>query len=320
MIPFGENNMNRFTCNGLLAAFVAASSLVAPALGQGKQAKGEIKVDGSSTVYLLTKVVASDYRKIHPGVSISIGVTGTGGGMRKFANGDLDICDASRKIKEAEAVACKKNGIEYVELQVAWDGLAVVINKKNDFANKLTMDQLKNIWHPDLAAESYQDVDPKFPNIKFGADTLWGPGKDSGTFDYFTEAVNGKERLIRQDYNGSEDDEVLVTGVANNPHAMGFFGVAYYTANKSKLNVVSIAKKSGEPYYEPNEENVLSGKYPISRPLYIYVTKKALQREEVRSFVQVYQSRPDLVRTSGYVQMSKLQMFKNQKKLADATK
>lgn len=303
----------------VVIAALAALSCAVPSTSQAQQKlKGEIKCDGSSTVYLITKAVASDFRKLNPDVSINIGVSGTGGGFRKLINGDIDIQDASRKIKPKEAEDCKEKGIDFIELQVAWDGLAVVVNKDNDFCSKLTMEQLKQIWHPELAAKTWQEVDPKFPASKFGPDTLWGAGKDSGTFDYFTEAVNGKERLIRQDYSGSEDDNVIVTGVSKNKYAVGFFGVAYFTANKSKLNVVALAKKAGDPYYEPTEKNVLEGKYPISRPLYIYVTTKSLTRPEVRAFVSFYLSRPDLVSTSGYVQMSKLQMFREQKKLATA--
>ena len=227
-------------------------------------------------------------------------------------------------MKENEAEACKKAGIDFIELQVAWDGLAVVVNKKNEFGTKLTLEQLMKIWHPDTAefknARTWKDIDPKFPGEAFGPDTLWGAGKDSGTFDYFTEIVNKKERLIRQDYSGSEDDNVIVTGVSKNTYAMGFFGVAYYTANKKTLNVVAIAKKAGEPYYEPTEENVLSGKYPISRPLFIYVKKKSLEREEVREFVEFYLRRNDLVTSSGYVKMNTVQTFRERKKFADAIK
>ncbi|HZZ79011.1 MAG TPA: PstS family phosphate ABC transporter substrate-binding protein [Gemmataceae bacterium] len=286
--------------------------------------KGEIKIDGSSTVYLITEAVSAQFKKLHPKVNISIGISGTGGGLRKFIANELDICDASRKIKGSEAEQCKKKGIEFLELQVAWDGLAVVINKKNDFAKKLTMEQLKKIWHPDTDtfknAKSWKDVDPSFPDQPFNASTLWGAGKDSGTFDYFTEAVNGKERLIRQDYNGHEDDNVIVTGVSKNDGAMGFFGVAYYTANKSTLNVVAIAKKAGDPYYEPTEENVLSGKYPISRPLFIYVKKDSLKRPEVKEFVDFYQRRTDLVKTAGYVEMNTLQQSEERKKFQEAVK
>jgi len=310
--------MNRWSYSGIVLALVALLAVsLAPTFAQDKSLKGEVKCDGSSTTFLITKAVASQFRKVHADVNITIGVSGTGGGFRKFINGDLDIANASRKIKDAEAEQCKKNGVDFLELQVAWDGLAVVTSKKNDFATKLTIDELKKVWHPDIALKTWKQLNPAFPDEPF---SLWGAGKDSGTFDYFTEAVNGKERVIRQDYNGSEDDNVIVTGVSKNPYAMGFFGVAYYTANKNTLNVVSIAKKAGEPYYAPTEENVLSGKYPISRPLYIYIRKSSLARPEVREFVDFYLRHPELVKSSGYVQLGTLQALRERKKLAEIVK
>ena len=270
--------MKHWTCLGFGITLIALlDCMVGSASAQDKKLKGKINADGSSTVYLITEKVADQFKKLHPDVNTSIGIAGTGGGIRKLIAGELDICNASRKMKDSEVEQCKKNGIELLELQVGLDGLAVVTNKKNDFCTKLTMDQLKKIWHPDIAVKNWNEVDPKFPDLAFGKDGLWGAGKDSGTFDFFTEAVNKKERLIRQDYNGSEDDNVIVTGVAKNQSAMGFFGVAYYHANKDKLNVLSLAAKEGEPYYEPNKENVQSGKYPISRPLFIYVQMKSLR-------------------------------------------
>jgi len=298
-------------------AVATVLSLHSSAIAQGKKLKGEIKADGSSTVYLITEAVASQFKKLHPGISTNIGIAGTGGGYRKFANDETDIQNSSRKINEGEIEACKKKGIAFIELQVAWDGLSVVVHKDNTFASKLTMEQLKKIWHPDVAAKTWKDIDPAFPAEKF---SLWGAGKDSGTFDFFTGAVNGKERVIRQDYNGSEDDNVTVKGVVSNPYSMGFFGVAYYTANKSKLNVLSLAKKAGDPYYEPNEENVRSGNYPISRPLYIYVKSKSLEREEVREFVEFYLRRADLVKDVGYVPMSTIQTSRERKKFEAAVK
>jgi phosphate transport system substrate-binding protein len=310
--------MKRWICLASVAiALVAGLSLIGQTNAQGQKLKGEIKADGSSTVYLITEAVASQFKKLHPDVNISVGIAGTGGGFRKFANDETDLQDASRKIKEAEIAQCKKNGVEFLELQVAWDGLSVVLHKDNKFAGKLTMDQLKKIWHPDIAAKTWKDIDPSFPADKF---SLWGAGKDSGTFDFFTEAVNGKERVIRQDYNGSEDDNVIVKGVSSNPAGMGFFGVAYYNANKDSLNVVSVAKKAGGTYYEPNKENVQSGEYPISRPLYVYVKTKSLARPEVREFVEFYLRRADLVKDVGYVQLTTAQTFRERKKFETAVK
>lgn len=307
--------MKRCICAVSIA--IASLGLIGSSNGQGKKLKGEVKADGSSTVYLITEAVASQFKKLHPGVNMNIGIAGTGGGFRKFANDETDIQNASRKMKDAEADACKQKGIRYIELQVAWDGLSVVLHKDNTFASKLTMEQLKKIWHPDIAAKTWKDIDPAFPAEKF---SLWGAGKDSGTFDFFTEAVNGKERVIRQDYNASEDDNVIVKGVSSNTAGIGFFGVAYYAANKSKLNVAALGKKVGGPYYEPTEENVRSGAYPISRPLYIYVKTKSLERPEVREFVEFYLRRSDLVKDVGYVQMNSIQASRERKKFESAVK
>ncbi|MBL8795394.1 MAG: PstS family phosphate ABC transporter substrate-binding protein, partial [Planctomycetia bacterium] len=226
---------------------------------------GEIKVDGSSTVFLITRAMAKEYNKLNPKVNITVGVSGTGGGFKKFAGGESDIQDASRAIKEPEKKLCEEKGIKYTELQVAWDGLAVVINKENDWATKMTVDQLKKIWHPDSAAKTWKDVDPSWPDEKI---VLFGAGTDSGTFDYFTEAINGKEKVTRPDFQATEDDNITVKGVGENKYAMGYFGVAYYEQNKAKLQAVAIANKEGDPYVLPTREDVLTNRYkPLSRPL-----------------------------------------------------
>jgi phosphate transport system substrate-binding protein len=304
-----------------LALAVFWPGTLGTAQAQGKKIAGEIKADGSSTVFLITEGVASKFKKLYEGVNISVGVSGTGGGLRKFQNSELDICDASRKMRDTEAEACKKNGVDFLELQVAWDGIAVVTHKENNFAAKLTVEQLKKIWHPDTAtfknAKTWKDVDPAFPDVKMD---LYGPGKDSGTFDYFTEQVNGKERLIRQDYNGNANPDVLVRGIAENKNALGFFGAGYYNANKEKLNLVAIAAKTGGEYLLPTEENILARKYPISRPLYIYVSAKALQRAEVRAFVDFYLRHSDLGRDAGFVEMNTLQKFRERQKFEAAIK
>lgn len=270
------------------------------------QLKGNIRVDGSSTVYLITESMATQYKTLHPGVNISVGISGTGGGFKKFAAGETDISDASRKIKPGEIEACKKNNIDFTQLQVAWDGLAVVINKENTWATKMTVDQLKKIWHPESAAKKWSDVDPSWPNEPI---ILYGAGPDSGTFDYFTEAINGKEKLTRTDYNASEDDNTLVQGVSRNKYALGYFGMAYYDGHKDKLTAVAIAEKNGDPFVTPSIETVLANTYkPLSRPLFIYVKNSSLQRPDVRQFVEFYMRRTDLVAASKYVPLSNLQL------------
>lgn len=269
--------------------------------------KGEIKIDGSSTVYLITESMATAFKKLHPAVNTSVGISGTGGGFKKFASGETDISDASRKIKPGEAEACGKNNITFTELQVAWDGLAVVIHKDNTWATKMTVEQLKKIFHPDIAAKKWSDIDPSWPNETI---ILYGAGPDSGTFDYFTEAINGKEKLIRTaDYNASEDDNTLVQGVARNKFAIGYFGLAYYEVHKDKLNVVAIAAKNGDPFITPSIETVLTNTYrPLSRPLFIYIKDSSLKRPEVRQFAEFYMRRTDLVAASKYVPLSNLQL------------
>lgn len=306
--------MRRFVCGGILACLTIVGFCVpSVAIGQDRKLKGDIKIDGSSTVFLISKAVAADFRKLYPSVSLNIAFAGTGAGFRKFAAGDIEIQDASRKIKDSEADECKKNGVDYLELQVAWDGIAVVTHKDNNFATKLTLAQMKKIWEPGSKVKTWKDVDPAFPNEPI---TLWGAGKDSGTFDYFTEAVNGKERAIRQDYNGNEDDNVIVKGVSSDKYAMGFFGVAYYSANKAKLNVVALAKESGK-YLEPTEDNVRSrdNPYPISRPLFIYINKKALARDEVREFARFYLANPDIATRVGYVSLTSPETARMKKRL-----
>jgi len=279
---------------------------------------GSIKVDGSSTVYLITEAMAAQFNKLHPNVKISVAFSGTGGGFKKFSAGETDISDASRGIKPDEAKKCKDAGIAYTELQVAWDGLAVVIHPENTWAKKLTVDQLKKIWHPDMAAKKWSDVDPSWPKEEI---KLFGAGSDSGTFDYFTEVINGKEKLIRPDYTPTEDDNVTVNGVARNKYAMGFFGVAYYEINKDKLDIVAVMNPKTKEYELPTPENVITKKYaPLSRPLFIYVKNSSLKRPEVREFVNYYMRNPETVRAAKYVQLNNLQQSKERTKLDTALK
>jgi phosphate transport system substrate-binding protein len=285
------------------ASYILFAAQVAPAQGI---LKGDIRVDGSSTVYLITEAMATTFKKLHPNVNISVGISGTGGGFKKFAAGETDICDASRKIKPGEVDACKKNNIEFVALQVAWDGLAVVVHRDNDWARKMTVDQLKTIWHPDMAAKKWSDVDPSWPSETI---VLYGPGPDSGTFDYFTEAINGQEKSTRTDYTASEDDNTLVQGVSRNKYALGYFGLAYYEAHKDKLHTVAIAMKKGDPYVEPTSDTVIKNAYkPLSRPLYLYVKTGSLKRPEVGAFADFYLRRKDVVAAARYVPLSALQL------------
>jgi phosphate transport system substrate-binding protein len=280
--------------------------------------RGEIKIDGSSTVFLITQAMTTHFKNQHSGVGITVGKSGTGAGFKKFAQGETDINDASRAIKPAEQEACKKNGVDFVEIQVALDGLAVVVNPQNTWARKMTVEQLKKIWHPDIAAKKWSDVDPSWPQEEI---KLFGPGSDSGTFDYFTEAVNGQEKLIRKDYNASADPNTMVAGVAGNKYALAYFGLAYFEENKEKLADVAIAAKAGAEYVLPSRDTVLKGTYkPLSRPLFIYVRRDALKRPEVYEFVNFYLRRTDLIEPVGYIKMRSRDQDVQREKFAEALK
>ncbi|MCX7695325.1 MAG: PstS family phosphate ABC transporter substrate-binding protein [Caloramator sp.] len=275
---------------------VLSLSMVSCAGQKSKSLSGTIKIDGSSTVYPITQAVAEEFKKENQGVEITVGVSGTGGGFKKFVVGETDINDASRKVKQEELDKAKENGIEMTEIQIAFDGIAVVVNKQNDWAKDMTAEELKMIWDKDSKVQYWSDVRPEWPKEKI---KLYGPGTDSGTFEYFTEAINGKAKQIRADYTASEDDNVLVQGVAGDKYAMGFFGLAYYEENMDKLNIVKI---NG---VEPTIETVKNGTYkPLSRPLFMYVSNKALERPEVKEFVKFYLTKgKDLVKEVGYIPM-----------------
>lgn len=250
-----------------------------------------ISIDGSSTVYPITEAVAEEFQKIEKGVKVTVGISGTGGGFKKFCTGETDISDASRPIKKTEAELCKKNGIEYIEIPVAYDGLAVMVNPKNTWVKSLTVKELKKIWKPEAKGNitKWNQIRPEWPNKEIH---LYGPGVDSGTFDYFTEAIVGKAQSSRGDYTASEDDNVLVQGIATDPLALGFFGLAYYEYNRDKLKIIAIDDendKNGVGPQLPTYENVMKGIYqPLSRPIFIYVSKKAAEKPEVKKFVEFY--------------------------------
>jgi len=247
-----------------------------------------IKIDGSSTVFPITEAVAEEFQIQNRGkVRVTVGISGTGGGFKKFCRGETDISDASRPILTAEMEACRAAGIKYYELPIAYDALTVVVNPQNTWVTQLTIADLKKMWDPAAQGKvkSWNQINPKWPNEPLA---LFGPGSDSGTFDYFTEAVTGKAKSSRGDYTGSEDDNVLVQGVASNKGALGYFGYAYYEPNAGKLKAVPIVGKSGKAV-GPSRENVVNGTYePLSRPIFIYVAEKAAQRPEVKAFVEYY--------------------------------
>jgi phosphate transport system substrate-binding protein len=259
---------------------------------------GTIEVDGSSTVYPITEAVAEEFRKVQPDVQINVGISGTGGGFKRFTVGETDISDASRPIKSSEAEQAAANGIEYYELKVGTDGLSVMVSPSNDFVECLTIDELKMIWEPGSTVKTWKDVRSEWPDDTL---RLYGPDTDSGTFDYFTEEVVGEARASRSDYTASADDNVLVQGIAGDRNSLGYFGYAYYAENTDKLKLVAV--DSGGGCVLPTDDTIESGNYtPLSRPLFIYVSKESLNRPEVKAFVEFYMAHgQELTREVGYV-------------------
>jgi phosphate transport system substrate-binding protein len=280
----------------LIAAAALAAS--APAVAQQRV----VKVDGSSTVFPVTEAVAEDFQVAKKrSVHVTVGISGTGGGFKKFCRGETDVSNASRPILRKEMDDCKAAGIEYIELPVAFDALTVVINPKNNFVKQLTIAEMKKMWEPAAQGKvtTWNQVNPAWPNQPM---KLFGPGADSGTFDYFTEAVVGKSKSSRGDFTASEDDNVLVQGVARDVNSLGYFGFAYYVENRDKLKAVPIVNEKGQPV-TPSMEAVERGSYsPLSRPIFIYVSVKSLQKPEVKEFVEYYlQNGGKLAREVKYV-------------------
>ncbi len=273
--------------------------------GSTSRLSGKIVVDGSSTVLPISEAVAEEFKRQYTETNPVVGKSGTGGGFKKFAHGEVDITGASRPIRAVEDEACRKNGIEYIEIPIAYDALAVVVNPKNTWCDQLTVSELKKIWEPSATGKvmKWSQIRPGFPNRPL---VLFGPGVDSGTFDYFTAAIVGEEHSSRSDYSTSEDDNILVQGVANNENALGYFGMAYYLQNKDKLKAVAIDDENpnnGDGPILPSEEAVINGTYqPLSRPLFIYVNVKALEKPQVREFVKFYiEHAAQLAKEVGYV-------------------
>ncbi len=274
-------------------------------VGKSAWAATLIKVDGSSTVYPITEAVAEEFQKKNPSVRVTVGISGTGGGFKKFCNGETNISDASRPIKLSEVEQCRDNRIEYIELPVAFDGLAVMVNPKNDWAASMTVKELKKLWEPAAQGKitKWSQIRAGWPDKEIH---LFGPGVDSGTYDYFTEAIVGKEHSSRGDYTASEDDNVLVQGIATDPYALGFFGLAYYENNRDKLKLVGIDDenpKNGNGPITPSFETVVEGTYqPLARPIFIYASKKSVNRPEVKEFVKFYLTAgKPLVKEVGYI-------------------
>jgi phosphate transport system substrate-binding protein len=291
--------MRKLGAAALLVVAVACGGDASQGEAEFEGLSGTIGVDGSSTVYPITEAMAEEFgRSTGSSVRVTVGMSGTGGGFKRFCAGETEISNASRPIKQEEQELCASNGVEFLELPVAIDGLAVVVNPANEAVACLTVAELKKLWEPGSTVQTWAEVRAGLPaeTIK-----LYGPGTNSGTFDYFTEAIMGEEDASRGDYSASEDDNVLVQGVAGDRAALGYFGYAYYQENQGTLKAVAI--DGGNGCVAPTPETVASGEYqPLSRPLFLYVNRAALNRPEVVAFVQFYlENAAELVPAVGYV-------------------
>jgi phosphate transport system substrate-binding protein len=277
-----------------------------PATGSGGSAS-VVRVDGSSTVFPISEAVAEEFQRANQDVRVTVGVSGTGGGFQKFCSGETDISDASRPISSSEMAACKQSGIEYIELPIAYDGLAIVVNPKNTWAASVTVEELRRLWAPDAQGRimRWNQVRASWPDREI---RLFGAGVDSGTYDYFTEAVVGKSGASRGDFTSSEDDNVLVQGIANDELALGFLPLAYVEQNRERLKVAPVDDgdaTNGDGPIVPSEQTVRDGTYqPLSRPLFIYVSRQAADRPEIARFVDAFFTSPALIREVGYVQLT----------------
>jgi len=270
------------------AVFISACSQDDSNAGSGQDSEGQlsgtVSLDGSSTVYPISEAIAEEFLAVAPRVRVTVGVSGTGGGFKKFLAEETDINDASRTIKESEMMEAESKGINYLEIPVAFDGLSVVVNPNNTWVDYITVEELQLIWQPGSMVDSWDDIRPEWPAEPI---RLYGPGTDSGTFDYFTEAINGESGASRPDYTASEDDNVLVQGISGDENSLGFFGYAYYIENQDKLKVVPVDGGNGPVV--PNATTINDGTYtPLSRPIFIYLNTASLARSEVRTFVDFY--------------------------------
>ena len=299
--------MSRLNRTLLLASSVLLAALVLSACGGSNNSGGEdggsgqIRIDGSSTVYPLSAIAAEDFQIAKPGIQVTVGSSGTGGGFEKFCRGETDANDASRPIKDSEIQECDDNGIEYDQLTVAIDALTVVVNKDNEFANCLTIDQLATIWGPDSTVSNWNEVDPSFPDEPL---PLFGPGTDSGTFDYFTDVINGEEGVSRTDFTPSEDDNVIVQGVAGSKGGLGYFGFTYFEENADRLKAIEI--DSGAGCVAPSAETARDGSYtPLSRPLLVYPSVQSLADPDVAEFFQFYiDNNVEIAKAALYIPLS----------------
>ncbi len=294
--PSSDNGSVAQDADNSLAAAQVSWSKATP----NSELTGKIEIDGSSTVYPITEAAAAAFKKLYANVNVTVGKSGTGGGFKRFTMGETDISDASRPIKDTELQACSEHNLSFVELPIAYDGLTIVVHKNNDFVDELTIEQLQAIFLSDKAAKTWKELDSAWPDEEI---KIFAPGTDSGTFDYFKEVVAGKDGAIRSDMSTSENDDVLVNGVAGDTAAIGFFGAAYYFQNLDKLKAVKIVNpETGKPTL-PSDETIKDGSYaPFSRPLFIYLNQNSVNKAQVEKFVDFYLAHAaEFARQVGYV-------------------
>jgi phosphate transport system substrate-binding protein len=321
LMVFGASKVKRAGAAALLGVF-ALTQVVAGQETTEYQApdnideiSGSISTDGSSTVGPLTAAVAEEFRGVTENIDVTVDISGTGGGFERFCGGETDISNASRAIEQDEIDVCAENGVDFYEFEVALDGITVVVNSANDFVTCLTTDQLNQLWAPESDITTWNQLNPDWPEEPV---SLYGPGADSGTFDYFTDVINGEEGASRTDYQPSEDDNVIVQGVANDNFALGYFGFAYYLENEGTLKAVEV--DNGDGCVAPSQETIADGSYaPLSRPLFLYVSDAALERPEVQEFVRFYlASASGLATDVGYIGIPDEVMAEQQQKLEGA--
>ena len=308
---------NKFSLRraSIAGAVALATGTLGLAVSEVRSQSDLVMIDGSSTVYPIQEGVAEEFQKDNP-YRVTVGISGTGGGFKKFCNGETDISNASRPIKESEIQLCASNGIEYIQLDVAFDGLTVVANPANNWLDAVTVEELKTIWEPEAQGRinRWSDVNSSWPNEEMN---LYGAGSDSGTFDYFTEVIVGEKAASRGDYTASEDDNVLVQGVASDENALGYFGYAYYVENQDRLKALGVDNGNGP--VKPNQETIESGKYaPLSRPLFVYVKKSALEKPQVEAYVEYMLNAEivtPLVNETGYVPLTRRGYLNEKSKL-----
>jgi len=314
---------NRFTNRFVLtAAFVACASLALAATGsartdRGGAVSGAISADGSSTVGPYVTAGAEGFQRSNRGARVTVGISGTGGGFERFCKGETDLANASRPIKQSEAAICRQNDLAYVPFLVANDGLSIVLNRENTWATCLTVDELKKIWDQGSKVDNWQDVRQGFPNVKM---SLYGAGTDSGTFDFFTERINGKSKRSRSDYSATEDDNVTVRGVAGDRGAMGYFGLSYYEENKGQLKLMEV--NGGNGCTAPSIKTVQANTYkPLSRPLFVYAKRTSFRRPVVQAFVRyLITNERAIAKTARFVSLTDRQLRKSKYQYNQAIK